>query len=65
MYTVRAAHFANVNKMTGRKDLGVSKEYKTLASAVQHGIPSLVSNRDGHNVCYIIGPNGRVDTRTV
>lgn len=64
-FHVRAAHFDNVQKMTGRKELGISKQYKTMAAAVQHGIPSLVQTRDGHNFCVILGPNGRCDHRMV
>jgi hypothetical protein len=65
MYTVRAAHFANISRMTGRKDLGVSKEYKTEQAAAQHGINSLVKERDGHNFCVILGPGDTIKHRTV
>lgn len=65
MFTVAAARFKNMQRMTGRTDLGKSKEYKTLAAAVQHGISGLVKERDGHNFCVILGPQGQCHYRTI
>lgn len=65
-YTVRAAHFANPVKMTGRTDLGVCpKNFKTLETALKLGVPSLVKMKDGKNFVVILGPNGECHHRTI
>ena len=66
LFTVSAARFHNINKMTGRTDLGKApKNFTSLETAEKLGIPSLVKNRDGNNFCVILGPNGQIHHRTV
>jgi hypothetical protein len=66
LYTVSAARFNNIQKMTGRTDLGKApKNFTSVETAEKIGIPSLVKNRDGNNFCVILGPNGQCHYRTV
>jgi hypothetical protein len=65
MFTAHVARFQNIQRMTGRTDLGKSKEYKTVAAAIQHGAGPLIQNKDGHNFVVVLGPNGSIHHKTL